>query len=58
MRALLADGLDIVLEFRRPDDRFSAKDFGVPLEGAPEAVVGGLASCFEELEALDEECFR
>lgn len=58
MRALLADGFDVVLEFRRPDDRFSAKGFGVPLEGAPEAVVGGLASCLEELEALDDECLR
>lgn len=58
MRAFVADGLDVALELRRPDDRFSAKGFGVPLEGASEAVAKVLASCFDELEALDEECLR
>lgn len=55
-RALIGDGFEAVLGERRPPVRFMAGGPVVALSTV--AVVIGLGSCLEELEALEEECLR
>lgn len=55
-RALTADGFEAVLGERRPPVRFTAG--GSVGAFSTDAVVIGLGSSLEELEAFEEECLR